>query len=295
MLYRFYIYKNTVLAASEFLFCLFNGFSSTSLFLPFHYMIYCVFLTTLPPVYGILSARWDGCCTLSKSTVTPLQFKKIRDNHEKHLRLRSVTLISTAIAQGMLITLIILESYTAFKFEGQIFDASLTDIATVVFSTQLLLVYLKLITAINSESFGRFYGLTILIFTLYVGMLILLSTGLGPLSLRYIDETGLLNQKAFLTIGPIAIGFIIPDQTYATFLKNRLSYKKYHSHFKELEEEYQTVVALKNKLKKDLLLQKRERSFSQVSRLTEEGEEVKISVDRQEEDRVNETVNETMN
>ena len=161
----------------------------------------------------------------------------------------------------MLITLIILESYTTYKAEGQIFDASITDIASVVFSTHLLLVYLKLATTVDAENFGRFYALTLLIFTVYAGILFVLSTSLGPLSLRYLDESGLFTQKAFLTIGPIAVGLIIPDQTYATFLKNRLSYKKYHKEFKDLEEEYQTVIAMKNKLKKDLIKQ-RERSLS---------------------------------
>mmetsp|Transcript_15319 Transcript_15319/g.19386 ORF Transcript_15319/g.19386 Transcript_15319/m.19386 type:complete len:140 (-) Transcript_15319:170-589(-) len=127
ILFQFYIYKNAVLAASELCFNIFNGFSAHSFFLSELYTLHELVLTTLPPIYTILSGSWDNCCSVKYEFVSPERFKVMRKSHISELGLRSIYLILSAILHGSFVTLTVQESYSIFISNDRPYDASLYD------------------------------------------------------------------------------------------------------------------------------------------------------------------------
>jgi len=95
------------------------------------------------------------------------------------------------------------------------------------FSILLLLVYLKLVISHNTQVFGRFYALTIFVFSAYVILMMILSGSVGPLSLRYLDESGLISKQALVMLVPVAIAATLPDLFHYLLVKNYGSYRAY--------------------------------------------------------------------
>lgn len=190
---EFYFYKNVVYTACEVCFNWNSGFSNLPFFLWILQNLYNLVFTTLPPILLMISIRVYIKSKIDE-TVTPEVYLATKLRHERIGKVFILWLIRGCF-HGMVVTTVILNSFTMFTVDGVPYDTSYTDSSTLVYSTVLLVVYAKLSIALYNTSVCS-YVLSILFTCVYVGLLSVLQIDIGPLDMRYIARSSFWPAEA---------------------------------------------------------------------------------------------------